>query len=82
MQVIAIGPDPQEATAPLRERIGCPFPILSDEDRKASEALCGDAAHCELLLDGEGVVRWAAYTDSWREVPSPRAVLQAGYRLP
>lgn len=81
VRVLAISPDPPEVAAALRERAGIPFPVLSDPYQTATAVLCSGGSHCELLLDGRGVVRWGAFSDNWREIPQPRTVLQAGYRL-
>jgi peroxiredoxin Q/BCP len=81
VQLVAISPDPPAALARLREQLGLRFRLLSDENETAVTALCGGLAHCQLLVDPAGVVRWAAYSESWSQASAPEAVLQAAIDL-
>jgi peroxiredoxin len=81
VSVVGISPDPPEISARWSRELGLPFPLLSDETQRLAPTLCGGSAHCQLLVDKEGTIRWGALSDSWRMNPPPSAVLQAAYRL-
>jgi len=81
VEVIGISPDPPEVAARFRAELELPFPLLSDEEHRLAPKLCGSSAHCELLVDPAGVIRWGALNDNWRVRARPEAVLQAAYRL-
>jgi peroxiredoxin len=81
VQLVAVSPDPPEALARLRAELGLRFRLLSDETESAVAALCGGLAHCQLLVDPGGTVRWAAFSESWSTTPPPGAILQAALTL-
>jgi peroxiredoxin len=77
VQIVALSPDAPEALARLRAELGVTFALWSDEREGAASALCGGVAHCQLLVDAQGTLRWAAVSESWSDVPAPVAILQA-----
>jgi peroxiredoxin len=81
VRVLGISPDPPEVSAKWQRELGVKFPLLSDEEQRLAEELCGARAHCLLLVDPGGFVRWGALRDNWRTSVRPEAVLQAAYRL-
>jgi len=81
VRVVGISPDPPEIAARFRAELKLPFPLLSDEELRLAPKLCGPSAHCELVVDPAGVIRWGALNDNWRVTARPEAVLQAAYRL-
>lgn len=81
VQVIALSPDSSASLERLKTELGLPFVLLSDEDERAVSLLCGGKAHCQLLADTNGIIRWATLSESWSEVPAPIDLLQAAYRL-
>lgn len=81
VQLLAVAPDPPAILARLRNELALPFPLLSDQGEQAVTALCGGVAHCQLLIDPAGIVRWAAQSESWSQAPAPEAVLAAARQL-
>ena len=81
VQLLAVMPDPPEMLARLRRELALPFPFLSDRDQQATTALCGAVTRCQLLVDPEGIVRWAGASEGARENPAPQAMLEAARRL-
>jgi peroxiredoxin len=81
VQLLAVMPEPPEMLARLRRDLALSFPFLSDRDEQATTALCGDVARCQLLVDPEGIVRWAGADERARENPAPQALLEAARRL-
>ena len=81
VQLLAVLPDPPEMLARLRQELALPFPFLSDRDEQATTALCGGVTRCQLLVDAEGIVRWAGANEGATENPAPQALLEAARRL-
>jgi peroxiredoxin len=81
VQLLAVSPDPPATSARLRRELGLPFPLLSDQGEQAVSQLCGGLAHCQLLVDARGVVRWAGLSESWSDVPAPEALLEVARHL-
>ena len=77
--MVAISPDPPEVSAKLKRTLGGPILLLSDPERKVPP-FCEELSHCQVLLDGEGVVRWGAFDENWRSIRID-SVIQAAYRL-
>jgi peroxiredoxin len=77
--VVAISPDPPEVSAEFRKVVGPGVVLLSDPDGRVP-SLCDNLAHCQVLLDRDGVVRWGALDENWRSIDLD-SVLQAAYRL-
>jgi peroxiredoxin len=77
IELLAISPDQPEALARLRSEMGLSFRLLSDANETAVTALCAGLAHCQLLADREGIVRWGAFSESWSAATSPDSILQA-----
>ena len=81
VQLLAVMPDPPEMLARLRGELALPFPFLSDRDQQATAALCGGVTRCQLLVDSQGIVRWAGANEGADENPAPQALLEAARRL-
>jgi peroxiredoxin len=77
IQVVAASPDPPGALAEMRRDLKLSMRLLSDADEQAVNALCGGLAHCQILADAAGVVRWGAFSESWCHPPPPEALLAA-----
>lgn len=71
MKILAISADSREESAQLKKALNLDFPLLSDPDEVAIKR-CGllhpkggrssDIARpANLLLDSEGVIRWAMF---------------------
>jgi peroxiredoxin len=91
VKVIAVSTDPKEESAKMKSELGLPFPLLSDEDEqvikryglvhekgKGNEDIPRPA---DLLLDPQGVIRWAMFTDNIRVSARPEALLEAAKKL-
>jgi peroxiredoxin len=81
VKIVGISPDPPEISTHWSHEMGLTFPLLSDEPQRLAADLCGTSAHCELLIDKEGKIRWGALTENWRITATPSMVLQAALRL-
>ena len=91
LSVVAISVDPPEISKQLKEELHLPFSLLSDVDGKviALYALTHSAGYdgkdisrpAEYLLDGNGVVRWAAFSETINARTHPEAILQARRRF-
>jgi peroxiredoxin len=77
VEVVASSPDTPADLAKLRRDLDLKMRLLSDSDEQAVNALCGGLAHCELLTDPQGIVRWGAFSESWSHAPAPEALLEA-----
>jgi len=85
VKIVAISADPPEASAKVKGELGLGFPLLSDEDEQVIKRYgllhsdgYGDediSRPANLLLDGQGVIRWAIFTDNVRVRPPPDALL-------
>jgi peroxiredoxin len=75
--VVASSPDSPSTLAALRRELGLPMRLLSDADEQAVNALCGGVAHCQILVDARGVVRWGTFSESWGHPPTPMALLDS-----
>ena len=82
VEVVAISPDSPETLAAAREQLHLPMRLLSDADEQAVSLLCGGLAHCELLSDARGAIRWGAFSETWSRVPSPETLAEAARDLP
>ena len=82
VEVVASSPDSPETLADARERLHLPMRLLSDTDEQAVSLLCGGLAHCELLADARGVIRWGAFSETWSRVPPPETLAEAARQLP
>ncbi len=63
----------------MKQSLNLPFTLLSDPTQRVV-GTCG-LAHCALLLDKDGVIRWGVLTENWQQRLPPAAVLQAALRL-
>jgi len=88
-QVLAVCVDSVEENAKVVEKMKLDFPILSDPELKAIDALGvrhDDAMTAEgtrniarpavFILDRDGVVRWRELTDNWRVRVRPETILE------
>lgn len=79
LAIYGISADPVETSASTRQELAVPFPLLSDPDEHVVTRC--RVGHCLVLLDAAGVVRWAAFTENWRDAAPYDRVLQAAVRL-
>jgi thioredoxin-dependent peroxiredoxin len=87
IQIVAISSDEKEPLVEMQRELGLPFPLLSDPDEKIiksygllhAQGNNGQdiARPAELLLDGDGVIRWLMFTDNLRVRVRPEDVLEA-----
>ena len=88
MRIAAISTDPPDVNRRHRERLGLTFPLLSDEQARATRRY--DLLHAgggrggadiarpaEFLIDSAGVVRWVNLTESTVVRATPDEVLEA-----
>ena len=78
-------------SAQLKRDLHLGFPLLSDADEQVIKryGLVHEKGHgdadiarpADLLLDGQGVIRWVAFTDNFRIRPHPETLLAAAQRL-
>jgi peroxiredoxin len=84
--------DAPEESAKLKEDLRLGFPLLSDSEervieryglvhRKGHLGTSDIARPANLLLDGQGIIRWAMFTENWRVRARPEALLEAAKRL-
>ncbi len=77
VQVVAIDSEasasPQADAAEAKKR-GYPYPVLSDPEGAAADALGAEFATYSVILDAAGRVRWAGGIDSDRHALDPDAV--------
>jgi peroxiredoxin len=89
---LAISVDSKEESVELKKKLRLPFRLLSDADERVIKRYgllhekgrveTSDIARpAELLLDGQGVIRWAMFTDNWRVRARPEALLRAAKQL-
>jgi len=91
IQIVAISADEKEPLAEMQRELGLPFALLSDPDEKVIKSYGllhagGNGGKdisrpAELLLDGQGVIRWAMFTDNLRVRARPEMVLEAAGKL-
>jgi peroxiredoxin len=88
---VAVSVDPSEVSLKMKGELHLDFPLLSDPDEKvigryglvhAKGNQGADIARpADLLLDGQGVIRWALFTDDYRIRAHPDALLAAARQL-
>jgi hypothetical protein len=78
---VGISPDRPVALARLGRELHLGFPLVSDPGERAVALFCGGVAHCLVLLDGAGDVRWAGASERWSRLPPLETLLQAAYRM-
>lgn len=81
VRLFGVSADPPAVSAEWKRTLKIPFPLLSDPHRALAQALCGQNAHCVVLVDSAGVVRWGALNDYWRGALPAADVLIAARRL-
>jgi mycoredoxin-dependent peroxiredoxin len=81
VRIFGVSADPPAVSAECKSTLGLPFSLLSDPQQGLAGSLCSSAAHCVLLIDPEGKIRWGALNDYWRGADRPEPVLLAAYRL-
>lgn len=76
----------------MKEELHLGFPLLSDPDEqvikryglvheKGYQGESDISRPADLLLDGNGVIRWAMFTDNIRVRAKPEALLEAAKSL-
>ncbi len=81
VRIFGISADPPGLSAEWKKTLSLPFSLLTDDRQGIAQTLCSARAHCLLLVDPDGVVRWGALNDYWRGAEPAAAVLLAAYRL-
>jgi peroxiredoxin len=91
VKIVAVSSDPQDVSAKMKSDLGIGFPLLSDEEEEVIKRYgllhtkgYGDAdiaRPANLLLDKQGVIRWAMFTDNVRVRAHPDALLKAAKEL-
>jgi peroxiredoxin len=81
VRVFGVSADPPGLSAEWRKTLSLPFSLLTDDRQGIAQTLCSARAHCLLLVDPDGIVRWGALNDYWRGAEPASAVLLAAYRL-
>lgn len=81
VRVFGVSADPPRLSSEWRKTLSLPFSLLTDDHQGVAQTLCSARAHCLLLVDRDGVVRWGALNDYWRGAEPAEAVLLAAYRL-
>jgi peroxiredoxin len=91
VKILAISADPKDVSAKLKSELHIGFPLLSDEDEQVVKQYgllhpggnngSDISRPANLLLDTQGVIRWAAFTDNIHVRPHPEAVLGAAKQL-
>lgn len=88
---MAISTDEKTVLADAQRELAIPFPLLSDPDEKVIRGY--GLVHAgvkdgqdisrpaEILLDGQGVIRWAVFSDNLRVAPRPETVLEEAAKL-
>jgi peroxiredoxin len=81
LHVLAITKDPPSINRQLRHDAKIPFALLSDEQAVVSNQLCNGRAHCLVVADAHGAIRWGVLSDNWRKPPPTARALAAAYAL-
>lgn len=81
VRVFGVSADPPNLSLEWKKTLSLPFSLLTDDHQGVVQALCNARAHCLVLVDPDGVVRWGALNDYWRGAEPAEAVLLAAYRL-
>ena len=88
VEVLAISPDPNERSQQLADRLKVNYRFLADTDLAVTRRLGllhpggGTAGKdvprpATIVIDREGVVRWAVFADNFQLRPDPHDVLRA-----
>ena len=91
MKIVGVSTDPKEDSAKMKSELGLGFPLLSDEDEQVIKRYglfhsggkngADISRPAVLLLDGQGIIRWAMFTDNVRVRAHPDALLEAAKKL-
>jgi peroxiredoxin len=81
VRVLGVSADPPAVSAEWKNTLGLPFSLLSDRYQGLAQSLCSARAHCLVLVDPQGKIRWGALNDYWRGAQSAEDVLLAAYRF-
>ena len=88
VEVLAVSPDPNERSQELADRLRARYRFLADPDLAVTRRLGlvhrgGGAGGQDvprpstIVIDRQGVVRWAAFSDNVQRRPDAREVLRA-----
>jgi peroxiredoxin len=92
VKVLAVSADPPEDSVKMKQELDLGFPLLSDPDERVVKQYglvhekgyggkTDIARPADLLLDDQGVIRWARFTDNIRVRPHPEEILAEAKRL-
>ncbi len=81
VRILGVSADPPPVSAKWKNTLGLPFSLVSDPHQELVESLCNARAHCLLLIDPQGRIRWGVLNDYWRGAQPAEAILLAAYRL-
>jgi peroxiredoxin len=88
VEIIAISPDPNERSQGLADRLDACYRFLTDRDLEVSRRVglvhagAGPEGQdvpkpASILIDRDGVVRWAKYASNIQARPDPAEILTA-----
>jgi peroxiredoxin len=75
VRLIGISVDSSETHRAFREKLGLEIPLLADFHPKGE--VYGVANRCLVLIDEEGIVRWAYETPSITDIPGANLIFDA-----
>jgi peroxiredoxin len=92
VKILAISVDSREESAQLKKDLHLDFPLLSDPDEmvikryglhhdSGGPSASSIARPANLLVDGNGVIRWAMFTENVRVRVHPAELLEAAKGL-
>jgi len=87
VEIIAISPDPNERSQDLADKLNAKYRFVTDRDLAVSRRLglvhagAGPEGQdvpkpATIVIDREGVVRWARYADNIQARPDPAEILK------
>jgi peroxiredoxin len=81
VRVFGVSADPPPVSAEWKDTLRLPFSLLSDPQQSLAQSLCSARAHCLVLVDPDGRIRWGALNDYWRGAERADTVLLAADRM-
>jgi peroxiredoxin len=79
VQVFGVSPDSPDKHAQVRQLLRLPFPLLSDPGESVINQCA--SAHCVLIYDRHGILKWGSFSDKWRSPIDYAAVLELAREL-